>query len=200
MSRDIRNTYPIFLLFLISFFSFPVNLCLLSLCVSIVGFAWDSLNAKNAIGTLCWWVTHGIIILASSIALHTCDSPAYLLHPAQESYLGISFLRRLLLSLTDSLPKTLVSGYSYHRASIKRYYIITFYLKKLDLFYNSFHLIIPSKIPNAILRTTDIRLIRSATQTPCKSRIILFPFRKKDSFSEYYWKRVFIPIIFLHFY
>ena len=71
---------------------------------------------------------------------HTCDSPAYLLHPAQESYLGISFLRRLLLSLTDSLPKTLVSGYSYHRASIKRYYIITFYLKKPDLFYNSFHL------------------------------------------------------------
>ena len=35
-------------------FSFPINLCLLSLCVSIVGFAWDSLNAKNAIGTLCW--------------------------------------------------------------------------------------------------------------------------------------------------
>ena len=35
-------------------FSFPVNLCLLSLCVSIVDFARDSLNAKNAIGTLCW--------------------------------------------------------------------------------------------------------------------------------------------------
>lgn len=137
MSRDIRNTYPIFLLFLI-FFSFPVNLCLLSLCVSIVCFAWG-LNAKNAIGTLCCRVTHGIIIPESSIALHTCDSPVYLLHPAQESYLGISFLRRLLLSLTDSLPKTLVSGYSYHRASIKRHYIITFYLKKLDLFYNSFH-------------------------------------------------------------
>ena len=72
-------------------------------------------------------------------------------------------LRRLLLSLTDSLPKTLVSGYSYHRASIKHYYIITFYLKKPDLFYNSFHLIIPSKIPNAILRTTDIRLIAENT-------------------------------------
>ena len=113
-------------------------LALVSLCVSIVCFAWG-LNAKNAIGTLCCRVTHGIIIPESSIALHTCDSPVYLLHPAQESYLGISFLRRLLLSLTDSLPKTLVSGYSYHRASIKRHYIITFYLKKLDLFYNSFH-------------------------------------------------------------
>lgn len=108
----------------------------------------------------------------------------------------ISFLRRLLLSLTDSLPKTLVSGYSYHRASIKRYYIITFYLKKLDLFYNSFHLIITSKIPNAILRTTDIRLIRSATQTPCKSRIILFPFRKKDSFQNITENESLFPLYF----
>ena len=108
----------------------------------------------------------------NSSVIDTCDSPAYLLHPAQESYLGISFLRRLLLSLTDSLPKTLVSGYSYHRASIKHYYIITFYLKKPDLFYNSFHLIIPSKIPNAILRTTDIRLIAENTLVSFNKKMI----------------------------